>query len=154
MRERRPEAVDDAEEVDVHHAAELVGLEPFGLGVDSHDRVRDVGVDAAEARDRLGDHVLDLVLLGAVGRNRQRLRAGALDLGDAVLERLLAPSGDDDLRPALPRALRNRPPEPARGPCDHDDLLGKRLLLHAGPIPGDGHATLGLCLRSGSQGSS
>ena len=72
--------------------------------------------------------------LGAVGGHRQRLRAGTLDLGDAVLERLRVPSGHDHLRAALPRCTRDRPPKAARGPGHDDDLVGKRLLAHVGSV--------------------
>ena len=72
VRQHGPIAVDDAEEVDIHHAAQLLGRELLGLGVDGHDRVRDVGVDAAEALDRGLDHALDLRPVGDVARDGER----------------------------------------------------------------------------------
>ena len=113
VRERRPEAVDHPEEVDVEDAAELLRLEPLGLRVDGHDRVRAVGVDAAEAVDRLLDHPSDLVLHRLVGRDGERLRV---------------PRRDDDLRTARAGAARDRAAEPARGAGDDDDLLAQRFL--------------------------
>ena len=68
-----PVAVDDTEEVHVPHAPQLVLLEPLGLGVNGDDRVRDVGVDPAEALYRSLDAALDHRAVGDVAGNGQRL---------------------------------------------------------------------------------
>src|SRR5207237_5876164 len=130
VRERGPEAVDHAEEVHVEDAPELVRLEALGLGIDRDDRVRAVRVDAAEAVDRLLDHLCDLVLDRVVGRDGERLRARRLDLGDGVVERLRASRGPDDLRSALACETRDRAAEAARGARDDDDLLVQGFLSH------------------------
>ncbi len=122
MRQRRPVAVDDAEEVDLPDAPQLLRLELLDLGVDGHDRVGDIGVDASEALDGGLDDALNLRLVADVARNRERLRAGAFDLGDAVVERLRVAGGHDDLRTALSGPARDRAPQAARGAC-HDDYL-------------------------------
>ena len=128
MRQRRPVAVDDAEEVDLPDAPQLIRLELLDLGVDGHDRVRDVGVDAAEALDGLRDDALDLHLLGAVGRDGKRLRACPLDFADAVRERLFVAAGDDHLRTAFARLTRDRAPEPAGRTGDDEHLLREGFL--------------------------
>src|SRR5207248_5247385 len=103
---------------------------PYTTLFRSHDRVRAVRVDAAEAVDRLLDDLRDLVVDGVVGRNGERLGAGGLDLGDRVVERRGVPRGDDDLRSPLAREARDRPSEAARSARDDDDLLAQRLLPH------------------------
>ena len=128
VRQRRPEAVDHPEEVDVEHAPELLGLELVGLAHHRDHRVRDVRVDPPEPVERLLDDLADLVLDGVVGRDGERLGAERLDLPGSASSASRVPRRDDDLRARRAGAARDRPAEAAGGAGDDDDLLGERLL--------------------------
>src|SRR6185437_240223 len=98
--------------------------------------------DPAEALDGRLDAALDDRAVRDVPRNGERLGAGPLDLGDAVVERLGVPGRDDDLGAALAGEPRNRAPEPARGAGDDDHLLVHGPLGHPRLLPAREDATL------------
>ena len=62
--------------------------------------------------DRLGGRV-DLLVIGDVGRQHERLPAERLDLSTGTLETGLAPRKQADVGAALREGVRDRPPDAA-----------------------------------------
>lgn len=93
--------------------------------------VGDQHVDAAEPGDAGIDHRLHLVRLGDIGGDREQ--AVHIELRDQGVQPVLAPGGDDDVRP-----LRGEPPGDAvadAGTCPgDDDCLSDVALIHRSPV--------------------
>jgi hypothetical protein len=76
-------------------------------------------VQAAQVGDGLLDHLLRLLVVGDVARNRRGLPTGGLDLAHDLLGLLFAgPVVDADRRAAARQGARDRAADPTRPPGD------------------------------------
>ncbi len=112
-------------QVDVQNPVELLGrviLHLHALVDSGHAHQR---VDVAELFQHLVHQARDVVRLGHVGHDcadRQRLR----DLARRLIQRGLFAAGDDDLRAALGKALRQRSPDAPAAAGDEHNLVFHR----------------------------
>ena len=84
------------------------------------DRV-DHDVDPPEPIDRRGDHPIRVGLDGRVGDDREALRAGGPDPLDGRIERSLAATRHDHLRPGAREGLGDGGPDGAAAARDQGD---------------------------------
>ena len=89
--------------------------------------VADQHVDVAERAPRLVDQVLQRLLAGNVGRDRDggAVTETRVDLGRHRRARILLAAGDHHLRPLFGTGDRTGLADPARGAGDEDDLAGQ-----------------------------
>ena len=126
-----------------HHGSEraaLEGLERIGLVniVDLavlHGALGavDEDVDAAEALDALGHHVVDLVDVGHVAGHGQHLPAEGLHFRLQLLELLHTAGTGADLRAVLGEHLGQAPAHPRAGP-GHNGHAPLKFLHYGTPI--------------------
>jgi hypothetical protein len=121
-------AVEAAVEDDLHDGVERVGGEVLRGGEEIAGRVVDELVGRTElpfqrvegARDRFG--------LADVGGRESRLPSRLADRGHRLLERLLAPAHDADLRPQAGHAQGHRASEPRAAARDDRGLAREQVL--------------------------
>src|SRR5215213_1699855 len=87
--------VDGSPEIHIHHPPEVVNGLIGETGREAHARVVDQSVYATESLHRFRDQSLDLLLLGHIGLDGERIASPRFDLGRQLQESLFAAAGDD-----------------------------------------------------------
>ena len=124
-RQRRPDAVDHAEHVDVEDALpqlDRVGpcvADPGDAGVVEHH------VDAAELLDGVLDQHIDLGFSRRVAHHRRDARAVLAEPGLDVAQLRRVDVGEHDTHPLGDHRLGDGEADPARSTGDHGDIAGR-----------------------------
>ena len=105
-------AVEQAQEVEVHHPAPLLGRSAFDRPQEHHPGVVHHGVEPPQLGHRQIDHPTDLVLVGDVGLVDLHLHLTPDPRGQ-VLQAVPAPGGEGQRRPLGRQGERRRLPDAA-----------------------------------------
>ena len=133
VRQRRVRAVEEAEQVQVHHATPFLGGGPVDRSEQHDAGVVDQRVEPAEPSDRVRHHLGHLGLVGHIDLQHHHPVGPAPDAVCQLLEAVPAASRDDHRRTVLGQRHRGRRTDPAR--CAGDQGHGSfEHSGHAGPL--------------------